>query len=520
MLCWALLSQSLTSRALKMAFTQIQQQIIKIDDVAAFVKPIMDELGLPSDPPGSGLGPCFHRVQQYWRQLCLRRPVFSFSGADEMPKSMDEHLRVTAAALKGETVGSLTAAAEAGDPAKMLLLHDVLQFQLLGVARDFRTACDWSHRAAYSVRALEHPECLVNQAAIYHHFIEADAAKPGPPSAKSTEAVLSALDLLERAAGEDYVTALSLMIPRWAGPCFDVKKFPNLTQKLAARDREFSIERSSADAEFEATPELRCWNTRCSVVVTRRSMLKLCGGCKTARYCSKSCQKEAWSEHKAECKRIRRDLAKQGASGAAKKKEKKYGPKKKKAFRMQVGGVTVTSRGGCKPKHMVKAQNMPVVKADDPFITVWKQQYLSSFVPGVVCEADIASAGLKDGQKPTWIWPVVIRDVLTVGNITFASVCDLDGKIHRLERCFLRWWNHEAYYAHSASTRGSVRFKVGQKVQACVSGRWVDGIVVALYYEEEGWADGRWAPYQILSDCGQFCVYSPVDSDSWVRSRP
>jgi hypothetical protein len=42
--------------------------------------------------------------------------------------------------------------------------------------------------------------------------------------------------------------------------------------------------------------------------MTERSKLRECSGCKSVRYCGKVCQKAAWPEHKATCKRLQAAL--------------------------------------------------------------------------------------------------------------------------------------------------------------------------------------------------------------------
>lgn len=54
----------------------------------------------------------------------------------------------------------------------------------------------------------------------------------------------------------------------------------------------------------------------CSSCGTERGsaeQLALCAGCKTARYCSRGCQKQHWKDHKLYCKHV----ASAGASSAA-----------------------------------------------------------------------------------------------------------------------------------------------------------------------------------------------------------
>eukprot|EP00053_Salpingoeca_punica_P008536 m.76503 g.76503 ORF g.76503 m.76503 type:complete len:377 (+) comp14641_c3_seq5:151-1281(+) len=61
---------------------------------------------------------------------------------------------------------------------------------------------------------------------------------------------------------------------------------------------------TSADASpTKPEPELhKCSSVACGNMETQPSLFKLCSRCKTARYCSRECQKEDWtSGHKAQC---------------------------------------------------------------------------------------------------------------------------------------------------------------------------------------------------------------------------
>jgi hypothetical protein len=57
-------------------------------------------------------------------------------------------------------------------------------------------------------------------------------------------------------------------------------------------------------------------------MVTSAEMSK-CAGCDVTRYCSRQCQKEAWPEHKEECRRLQVEKKKKAAEEKAKKKEEK-----------------------------------------------------------------------------------------------------------------------------------------------------------------------------------------------------
>ena len=62
--------------------------------------------------------------------------------------------------------------------------------------------------------------------------------------------------------------------------------------------------------QAKTTPKKYCWN--CCVLTEAGVEVKLryCKGCKTARYCSRVCQKKDWAEeHKTQCKKLK-DLRK------------------------------------------------------------------------------------------------------------------------------------------------------------------------------------------------------------------
>ena len=62
-----------------------------------------------------------------------------------------------------------------------------------------------------------------------------------------------------------------------------------------------------------------------------------------------------------------------------------------------------------------------------------------------------------------------------------------------------------------------LRFKVGDRVKCCVDeGRWASGTVIKLWYTEDSFAQGFYAPYQVELDEGRL-VFAPEDSDGCVR---
>ena len=65
-----------------------------------------------------------------------------------------------------------------------------------------------------------------------------------------------------------------------------------------------------------------------------------------------------------------------------------------------------------------------------------------------------------------------------------------------------------------------LRFKVGSRVKCCVDeGRWASGTVIRLWYTEDGFAEGYYAPYQVELDEGNL-IFAPEDSDRCVRRAP
>ena len=66
-----------------------------------------------------------------------------------------------------------------------------------------------------------------------------------------------------------------------------------------------------------------------------------------------------------------------------------------------------------------------------------------------------------------------------------------------------------------------LRFKVGSRVECCVGtnrgeAQWAPGTVIKLWYTEDSFAQGFYAPYQVELDEGRL-VFAPDDSDGCVR---
>mmetsp|Transcript_11500 Transcript_11500/g.25675 ORF Transcript_11500/g.25675 Transcript_11500/m.25675 type:complete len:181 (+) Transcript_11500:161-703(+) len=66
----------------------------------------------------------------------------------------------------------------------------------------------------------------------------------------------------------------------------------------------------------------------------------------------------------------------------------------------------------------------------------------------------------------------------------------------------------------------SLRFDVGASV-LCRTGptEWAPGKVVDLWYREQGWPPGSFAPYKILLNDGRN-IYAPADMDQVIRLNP
>ena len=64
-----------------------------------------------------------------------------------------------------------------------------------------------------------------------------------------------------------------------------------------------------------------------------------------------------------------------------------------------------------------------------------------------------------------------------------------------------------------------LRFKVGSRVKCCGGpNHWESGTVIKLWYTEDSFAQGYYAPYQVELDEGRL-IFAPEDSDACVRSE-
>ena len=61
-----------------------------------------------------------------------------------------------------------------------------------------------------------------------------------------------------------------------------------------------------------------------------------------------------------------------------------------------------------------------------------------------------------------------------------------------------------------------LKYKLGDVVMCNVE-NWTEGIVTKLWYREELWETGRYAPYQVLLETGDF-IFIPRDSEVFIRS--
>lgn len=65
----------------------------------------------------------------------------------------------------------------------------------------------------------------------------------------------------------------------------------------------------------------------------------------------------------------------------------------------------------------------------------------------------------------------------------------------------------------------ALRFVIGQKVECRVGGdEWAPGTVAELWYREQNWPAGSFAPYKILLDDGRD-IFAPADMDQIIRAR-
>ena len=68
-----------------------------------------------------------------------------------------------------------------------------------------------------------------------------------------------------------------------------------------------------------------------------------------------------------------------------------------------------------------------------------------------------------------------------------------------------------------------LRFKVGSRVECCVGtnrgeAQWAPGTVIKLWYTEDSFAQGFYAPYQVELDEGRL-IFAPEDSDKCIRGK-
>jgi hypothetical protein len=91
-----------------------------------------------------------------------------------------------------------------------------------------------------------------------------------------------------------------------------------------------------------------------------------------------------------------------------------------------------------------------------------------------------------------------------------------------LDHCFppadvLKAWMNGEDAAWPPPPNDELRFDVGSRVECCVGAdHWEPGTVVALWYTEEGFPPGFYAPYQVELDMGNL-IFAPDDSDRCVR---
>ena len=79
-------------------------------------------------------------------------------------------------------------------------------------------------------------------------------------------------------------------------------------QQLGALSLGAERNETNEDADTNGTPSKKL----CSKCGKESDTLKKCTACKCVWYCDKDCQNRHWKEHKKECKRIKKELAKRG----------------------------------------------------------------------------------------------------------------------------------------------------------------------------------------------------------------
>jgi len=63
-----------------------------------------------------------------------------------------------------------------------------------------------------------------------------------------------------------------------------------------------------------------------------------------------------------------------------------------------------------------------------------------------------------------------------------------------------------------------LRFVVGQKVFCRIGAtQWAPGSIEQLWYREQGWPEGSWAPYKVLLDDGRN-IFAPADVNQVIKA--
>ena len=102
-----------------------------------------------------------------------------------------------------------------------------------------------------------------------------------------------------------------------------------------------------------------------------------------------------------------------------------------------------------------------------------------------------------------------------------AEVCFTDLQVKTVAMHAMRWTDHQKEHLQTLASelRPALRFAVGTRVLAHVGDDMQPGIVTQQYYTEPGWPEGKVAPYQILLDDGEQCVFALHDEDWQVKLR-
>eukprot|EP01134_Creolimax_fragrantissima_P007711 CFRG7711T1 len=240
--------------------------------------------------------------------LCRKRinPSISLNDRNTLAKSIADCIP------KGTFSDVQQRIVENKDSQAQLDMADIYMFGLKEQKRDIEMAAYLYQKAAQGA----HPEAQTQMGIMMYQNISRTIA-PNNPDAQTLTRPLPVklceespklkpyLDYLwiylEDAASQGYVSTFTLTQARNASVSGSDGEYPLPTNlKLAFLDYgAYAMETLKTMAN---TNPLGCFNVNCDVTVGDVSDLKVCGRCRTAKYCSKGCQVASWkAEHKLAC---------------------------------------------------------------------------------------------------------------------------------------------------------------------------------------------------------------------------